>query len=150
MASSKQALADRLLAQSEVTPSGCREWSGATTRNGYGKITVEGRTKLPHREAYATFKGIIPDGFVVTHTCDNRICINPAHLVLGTHADNSADMVARGRSAAGARNSRAKLSPTQIAEIRQSPKRVFEITAEYGITRAHVWRIRKGVQWQHV
>lgn len=87
---------DRLWSKVVKTPR-CWVWT-ASTRNGYGIIRVDGRTEYAHRLAYLANMGPIPDGLVVRHTCDNRLCVRPNHLELGTKADNSRDMVERGRS----------------------------------------------------
>jgi len=80
-------------------PDDCWEWQATKYRNGYGNIWVpaEGRKLLAHRYSYALANGPIPDGFVVCHTCDNRSCVNPGHLWMGTQGDNLRDMVAKGR-----------------------------------------------------
>jgi hypothetical protein len=77
---------------------GCWIWQGNRDRKGYGRISVKGRTTSTHRLAYRlAHGGDIPDGLVVRHRCDNPPCVNPDHLEIGTPADNSRDMVERGR-----------------------------------------------------
>ena len=82
----------------EVTESGCWEWGGSRDGRGYGTVSV-GSDGHPyaHRFSYETFIGKIPDGHVICHRCDNPPCINPAHLFVGTQADNVQDMVSKGR-----------------------------------------------------
>jgi hypothetical protein len=87
-----------LRARSVVVASGCWEWLGSKNVRGYGNAEFR-REKLPApRLAYRTFKGLIPKGMLVCHTCDNPGCINPEHLWLGTVADNARDMALKGRA----------------------------------------------------
>lgn len=83
-----------------VTNSGCWEWRGATRGNGYGALSLSryGLDEAPvHRLMYERFIGLIPDGLIIRHKCDNPPCCNPDHLEVGTHWDNMQDMVERGR-----------------------------------------------------
>ena len=90
--------ADRLTARSVERANGCIEWTGATNGSwGYGQISVNGKSVLTHRLSWELANGPIPNGLLVLHRCDNPPCCNPAHLFLGTHADNMADMLAKGR-----------------------------------------------------
>lgn len=95
----RPALAERLWGNVEKDANGCWNWRGARYRKGYGRISIDGRQVAAHRTAYRLAHGEIPDGLVVRHRCDNPPCINPDHLEVGTAADNSRDMVERGRSA---------------------------------------------------
>jgi|1185.fasta_scaffold02358_2 hypothetical protein len=90
-------LPERLWSNVEKDANGCWNWQGTRRRKGYGQISAEGRVVSTHRLAYRLAHGEIPDGMVVRHRCDNPPCINPDHLEVGTHADNSRDMVERGR-----------------------------------------------------
>ena len=80
---------------------GCWIWLNALNRQGYGALGQKARAKvgnnLAHRVAYTAYKGEIPDGLHVLHTCDNPCCVNPEHLFLGTNADNIQDSMGKGR-----------------------------------------------------
>lgn len=84
--------------------SGCWEWTGHRSSVGYGCLKVFGSMKDAHRFAYELYKGPIPDGLHVLHSCDNKLCVNPSHLSLGTHADNMRQAAERGRMRSGARH----------------------------------------------
>ena len=86
-----------------LTPRGCMIFTGGDRAGGYGCIEMRGRTAkshrraLAHRAAYAMAWGECPGELDVLHECDNPRCVNPAHLRLGTHAENMQDMVSKGR-----------------------------------------------------
>lgn len=134
----------------------CMEWQGAVDTRGYGHVRIGGKAARVHRVVFEMVNGKIPKGdghhgTVVMHTCDNRLCCNPNHLRLGTHADNMADMKSKGRRkniAAGEANGRSKLTVEQVTAIRMDTRGKRTIAPEYGISPAQVQRIRKGTHWQ--
>jgi hypothetical protein len=88
----------RAEARQRTNAKGCWLWSGKPNRNGYG-VFGAGTARLAHKQSYTQALGKVPAGMVVRHTCDERLCVRPEHLLLGTTADNSLDMVKRGRGA---------------------------------------------------
>lgn len=132
--------------------SGCWEWQGVRSSRGYGRISADGHDYYAHRVAYSLHVGPIARGLCVCHHCDNRGCVNPAHLFIGTHTDNMRDMARKGRSGrrdnAGERNGRAKLTAEQAALIRIDRRRTVEVAAEYGISDTAVRCIRAGRLWR--
>lgn len=87
---------ERLWAKVRKTE-GCWEWTGARQNIGYGKFWLEYRNVLPHRVSYELKFGHVPDGMKVLHRCDNRVCVRPEHLFLGTLKENTQDCIRKGR-----------------------------------------------------
>lgn len=100
--------------------SGCWLWTGACCGNGYGAFWTGHSSINAHRVSYLLYKGSIPDGLLVRHTCDVPQCVNPEHLLLGTQKQNVADKFFRNRQAdvSGERNPRAILSHDDVKKIR--------------------------------
>lgn len=100
----------------------CQEWQGHKRPDGYGLVWVSGiGRRYAHRVAYCKANEVSLDDIkrlVVRHKCDNPSCVNPAHLEIGSHANNVHDAVARGRNARKGGHGRAKLTEDQIAAIR--------------------------------
>jgi hypothetical protein len=143
----------RLRAQSRTNPeTGCREWLAGKSGNGYGRVRVCGVRTQAHRAAYELFVGPIPAGLYVCHRCDNRACINPDHLFLGTQKDNVRDMDAKGRGRrprlTGERQWAAKLNATSAAAIARDTRPGKVIAQEYGVSRSTVCRIKRGELWR--
>lgn len=144
-------LVERFLAKVTVTPEpNCWVWNGAATIFGHGQIqkggTGKDRRKLltAHRVSWEIARGEIPDGMFVLHTCDNPRCVNPSHLFLGTKAENSADMVSKGRQKRGFDLPQTKLSAADIAKIRKASGSQKEIGKRFNISQSHVCNIRAG------
>ena len=130
----------------------CWPWLGPLNRDGYGRPIWNGHREGAHRIAWLTRVGPIPEGMSVLHRCDNPPCCNPAHLFLGTQADNMQDCASKGRSStsrnAGERNGSAKLSAHEAALIRSTPRNeVATLARLYGVTERHIRAIMSGDRW---
>lgn len=135
-------------------PSACWEWQGPRGKQGYGYAKIAGLPSRAHRLSYELHYGPIPDGLYVCHTCDNRACVNPTHLFLGTAADNTADMVAKGRAykPRGEAHPHAKLTWGDVREIRRlyaTGKYTQEkLGQRFGVNRTTVWSIVHHKAWK--
>ena len=135
--------------------SGCWIWIGAITKRGYGKISVtRSRPKLAHRMSWLVYRGEIPKGKLVCHHCDNTYCINPEHLWVGTHKENTRDCHMKGRAynggKAGVKNGRAILTEKQVIDIRKSKEPIKSIARKYKLHWATIYKIRKHKLWGHI
>lgn len=115
--------------------SGCILWVGNTAKNGYGTLNWQNQPWLAHRLAWIDVHGRIPSGMSVLHRCDVRACINPAHLFLGTTADNMRDLREKERI-------RARLSDGALSAIQSATGTPREIAARYGVPEGVVCKIR--------
>lgn len=133
--------------------SGCWLWLGALSkRGGYGAIT-RNATKA-HRASYSLYRGEIPAGMLVCHSCDVPCCVNPDHLFLGTIADNNGDRARKGRNKKvgnqGEKHPFSKLTEADIMEIRASKERCMDLATKYGVARSCITKIRKRLSWRHI
>lgn len=127
--------------------SGCLIYSrGYPVGFGYRYIRADGKEWYVHRLVFALTRGWLPE--VVRHKCDTPTCIEPDHLVAGTHVSNVADMVSKKRHNFGSRNGKAKLTLEQVREIRNSPLNYAELSRIYGISRGGIKHIKDGVNWK--
>jgi len=133
----------------------CWQWTGSTThKTGYGQMKWDGRLQVASMIAWQLAHGVIPEGLLVLHKCDNRLCVNPNHLFLGTSQDNMDDMKRKGRSCDnnGERNPAAKLKELQVGEIRKKYSqgiKQYKLGQEYGVTRQAIWQIVHNVHWRN-
>jgi hypothetical protein len=153
---------------SKVTLSeGCWEWAAACDGAGYGSIGIDtgGTWKdwkivKTHRWMWEFIHGPIPGDLFVLHKCDNRKCVRPDHLFLGTHLDNSNDKIAKGRDVIlkGTTNGRAKLTEADVLAIRAAHtyvpgKRngaVARLACQYGVSESMISDIVRRKNWKHL
>lgn len=127
----------------------CWPWQASKDPDGYGQMHWGGKPIRAHRISWEIHKAASAPT-TIRHTCDNRGCVNPAHLVLGTQADNIADAVARGRIRHGTAHYKAKLTEADVIAIRASTLRLFELAAKYDIDRMTVKAILTRKTWKHL
>ena len=129
---------------------GCWLWKGALDKDGYGKFTVHYKTKRAHRVAHEIYTGPIPPGALVLHRCDTPACVNPAHLFIGSPADNMRDKCAKGRHPCGEINKAAKLTEKQARKIFAASGTHVEVARSFGVTPQQISNIRNLRSWGHV
>lgn len=131
---------------------GCVVWRAYKNRGGYGVFSYQGKTELAHHCAVFFNTGVFPR--YVMHICDNPACVNVSHLVVGTHQENVADMVSKGRHAVGARTGTAKLTDQDVISMRNTyhsgSASVRELASRFGISRSTAWLAVSGKRWRHL
>jgi len=147
----------------------CWEWIAARYLSGYGHFAVTKRLHTSaHRFSWTLANGDVPDGLFVLHTCDNRTCVNPGHLFIGTQQDNMDDMRRKGRGATGDRNG-ARLHPERIVrgedcknarftepdvikmhDMRTRGFTLDEIARTFGSNFSQIGTILRGGAWSHI
>lgn len=138
----------------------CWEWQGPPNRSGYGQVSINRKMYPTHRLAYMLTKGPIPRGMFVRHACDNRLCVRPDHLDIGTFEDNIADTVRRKRGGPGenaARGERAgssRLTDRDVIQIREAYAAggVTQtiLARDFGVDTGTISRIVTGKAWTHL
>lgn len=151
----KAALASKMI----VAQNGCWEWTGYIQDNGYGRMTFQRKSDTAHRWAVRATGVEIPKGVDVCHTCDNRRCINPNHLFLGTRLENMLDCKSKGRIAFGSMlpskkgedGPGAKLTWDEVRTIRAVKPRgkaVFDVAAQFKVSPDNIRVILRGETWK--
>lgn len=141
------------------TPRECWPWTGAasTVRTGekYGRFWFRGRLDMAHRASFILNVGPVPPKALVRHSCDNPICVNPAHLLVGTHTDNMRDRSARGRwrGPVGSKHPRAKLDEVKVRAIKGLIRKGVlhrVIAGRYSVDISTIHVIAQGRSWKSV
>ena len=125
----------------------CWEWTSFQTKGGYGLFRINA-----HRMAWVLTNGAIPDGMLVCHHCDNRLCVNPDHLFIGSPLDNMLDKVKKGRHnpTRGERSGTAKLTWKEVGEIRAAyldGEKQRDLAARYGVGQPAISVIVNEKRW---
>ena len=132
----------------------CWLWTGGKTKAGYGLIRVDYKAVLTHRFSYELAFGLIFGVVKVCHHCDNRACVNPKHLFLGTDKDNHQDAKAKGRTVHGEKNGQAKLTIAQVLEIRSVRHKTgvsfAELGRRYAVSQTTTRKAFLGLSWGHL
>lgn len=136
----------------------CWLWIGAKSSWGYGNMRYEGRPSPAHRLSFTFYKGNIPKGMIVCHRCDVPACVNPHHLFLGTHQDNTNDKIKKGRQPpkTGEKNPRVKLRERDVKYIRERyVPRHYKFSAVklgkmFGVNATTICSAANGPNWKHL
>lgn len=136
---------------------GCWNWEAGKGRDGYGQFWLDEKLQPAHRIAYQIYIGEAPDGLCVCHHCDNPSCVNPAHLFLGTYADNSHDRDTKDRGVhpdnSGENSGTAKLTEEDIQTIRMMSvkgARNLDLAKQFGVSPGAISHIICGRTWKNV
>lgn len=144
-------LIERFNERIDKQENGCWLWKGSSAANGYGNVgkALWGESYV-HRWSYIHHKGPIPDGKMIRHTCDVRLCVNPAHLIPGDSVDNVQDMLQRNPD--GCHRS---FTPDQVREIRRAytsapyPSNT-ELANRYGVGSSTMCNVTSGRTYAYV
>lgn len=133
----------------------CWVWSSCINDGGYGKAKINGKMVLAHRLSHVLLIGNIPEGMHVLHRCDNRVCVNPEHLFLGSHQDNmdDRDTKNRGNVARGSRLPQARLNEHQVSQIRRLLQQGVTQTVlaeQFNTSQKNISAINCRKRWKHV
>lgn len=127
----------------------CWIWKGATSK-GYAILGIGGRMEKASRVSWFIHFGAIPEAQLICHRCDNPKCVNPFHLFLGTHKDNTQDAITKQRMLVGEKNGQHKLTSKDVRYIRSSDKSATQLAKRFGVHIPCITRIIKRQRWKHL
>ncbi len=151
---STKSIPERFFAKVTKTD-GCWLWTGSADDDGYGDFRI-GRKELrekAHRWSYRFYKGTIPEGQMVLHTCDNPPCVNPDHLYSGNALNNATDCIQRNRKPRGAFWKRSNLTDEAVVQLRDMYRdgiEIREIAKVFSVSHGLISSIAVGKKWKHV
>lgn len=132
----------------------CWEWNASKHRFGYDWFNDGHKIEVAHRISYRLFKGEIPQGKLIMHTCDNPGCVNPAHLILGTNTSNAQDKVKKDRQSKGSKNGTPKLTEENAVLIRDmyatSEYTMQQLANQFNVSLTLIFLVIRRRNWKHV
>lgn len=147
-------MSEWIMSRCRKVQSGCWEWTKYIHPHGYGFTSIKGRGSIgAHTLSFETFRGAITKGMAVLHRCDNRKCVNPDHLFLGTRRDNNADRDSKGRQAIGLKIHTTKLNAHKVLKIRaqfSTGATKKAIASRFGCSAKNIEAIVNRVTWKYI
>jgi hypothetical protein len=147
----------RVNKRGKQTPLGrCWEWVASIGTHGYGQLSVNGKPVTTHTFSWKIHNGEIEGSKFVLHRCNNKSCVNPRHLYLGTHGDNVRDRTADGGDPQGERNGMSRLTKTQILEAKRKyipyhrTRGIRALARELGVNHSYLGEVIRGRRWKHL
>lgn len=153
MPSTVQEIIERLVPDGDCLIWPGRPHKGKHGSTGYARVWFKGRHRYVHRLIYEEAVGPVPEGMEVRHKCNNGMCANIWHLVVGTPLENAQDKEAHGTHSRGERSGKAKLSNEQVIEMRRLYAEgwtSYALSSRYGLDHSAIWRVVTGQRWAHL
>lgn len=143
-------IVNRIISRCVKVKSGCWEWQKCINVGGYGRLRIGDKGYTTHRLMYEYVHGKIPDGLVIRHKCNNRLCNNPDHLIAGTKRENNEDMALSGINK-GSKNGQSKLCEEEVEVIREVYAKggvsTYELAERFGVSDRNINMIINRKTW---